>query len=55
MDNNKKPQRNLEKEVALLQEQIMMVISDKVMVQAMLDDALEELDQIKNGNQEVAE
>jgi len=55
MDNNKNPQRNLEKEVPLLQQQLMMALSDKVMVQAMLDDALEELHQIKNGNQEVAE
>lgn len=47
MEDNKKPQRNLEKEVALLQEQIMMVISDKVMVQAMLDDALVELNELK--------
>lgn len=54
MDNNKKPNRNLEKEVALLQQQLMMALSDKVMIQAMLDDALVELDQIKNGNQEVA-
>ncbi|MEB8172150.1 hypothetical protein NGH30_10030 [Macrococcus caseolyticus] len=54
MDNNNQPQRNLEKEVALLQQQLMMAVSDKVMLQAMLDDALEELDQIKNGNQEVA-
>lgn len=54
MDNNIKPNRNLEKEVSLLQQQLMMALSDKVMIQAMLDDALEELDQIKNGNQEVA-
>lgn len=54
MDNNKNPNRNLEKEVSLLQQQLMMAVSDKVMIQAMLDDALEELHQIKNSNQEVA-
>lgn len=45
------PQRNLEKEVALLQQQLMLALSDKVMVQAMLDDALEQLEQ-NNDNQE---
>lgn len=40
--------------MSLLQQQLMMALSDEVMIQAMLDDALEELDQIKNGNQEVA-
>ena len=50
------PQRNLEKEVTLLQQQLMMAVADKVMFQAMLDDALAELNQYKNNdNQEVAE
>jgi len=35
-----KMQRNLEKEVVLLQQQLMIALSDKVMIQAMLDDAL---------------
>lgn len=48
------PQRNLEKEVTLLQQQLMMAVADKVMVQAMLDDALEQLEK-NNDNQEVAE
>lgn len=48
------PQRNLEKEVTLLQQQLMMAVADKVMVQAMLDDALEQLEN-NNDNQEVAE
>lgn len=47
------PQRNLEKEVALLQQQLMMALSDKVMVQAMLDDALEQIEQLEK--QEPAE
>lgn len=50
------PQRNFEKEVTLLQQQLMIALSDKVMIQAMLDDALTELNEYKNnGKQEVAE
>lgn len=55
MNNNNQPQRNLEKEVALLQQQLMMALSDKVMVQAMLDDALEEIEKLKNTDQEIVE
>lgn len=46
------PQRNLEKEVTLLQQQLMLVLSDKVMVQAMLDDALEKIDKLQKQTQE---
>lgn len=47
------PQRNLEKEVTLLQQQLMIALSDKVMIQAMLDDALEKIEQLEK--QEPAE
>lgn len=50
------PQRNFEKETELLQLQLINALSDKVMIQAMLDDALTELNEYKNNdNQEVAE
>lgn len=53
MDNNKKPQRNFEKETELLQLQLLNALSDKVMIQAMLDDALEKIEQLEK--QESAE
>lgn len=50
------PQRNFEKETEFLQLQLLNALSDKAMFQAMLDDALAELNQYKNNdNQEVAE
>jgi len=47
--------RNHEKELIFYQQELAKVMNEKIILQAMLDDALEELDQIKNGNQEVAE
>ncbi|HCD19393.1 hypothetical protein C7R57_03290 [Macrococcoides caseolyticum subsp. caseolyticum] len=46
---------NHEKELLFYQQELAKAMSEKIVIQAMLDDALEELDQIKNGNQEVAE
>ncbi|PKE52705.1 hypothetical protein CW676_08325 [Macrococcoides caseolyticum] len=45
---------NHEKELLFYQQELAKAMSEKIVIQAMLDDALEELDQIKNGNQEVA-
>ncbi|HEY4543682.1 MAG TPA: hypothetical protein VIG40_03465 [Tissierellaceae bacterium] len=41
------PNRNFEKEVYLLQQQLTLALSDKVMIQAMLDDALAEINKMK--------
>ncbi|MGK0577498.1 hypothetical protein [Macrococcus capreoli] len=49
-------ERNYEKENTLLLQQINQLTADKIMITAMLDDALAELEQYKNNdNQEVAE
>ena len=47
--------RNHEKELLFYQQELAKAINDKIVIQAMLDDTLEQLEQIKNGNQEVAE
>ncbi|WP_164993328.1 hypothetical protein [Macrococcus sp. DPC7161] len=48
--------RNYEKENTLLLQQVNQLTADKVMISAMLDDALAELNQLKNtDNQEVTE
>jgi len=44
------PNRNYEKEVFLFQQQLLQALSDKIMIQGMLDDALEELKEIREGS-----
>ena len=39
--------RNYEKEVLILQQEINRVVSEKVMIQAFYDDALEEIEKLK--------
>lgn len=41
-------ERNYEKEVIILQQQLSMVMADKVMIQAMYDDALEKINKLQN-------
>jgi len=48
--------RNHEKELLFYQQELAKVMNEKIILQAMLDDALAELNQYKNNdNQEVAE
>lgn len=47
--------RNHEKELIFYQQELAKAINDKIVIQAMLDDALEQLEQIENDNQEVTE